>query len=169
MREHSAGGVVLRRDAMRGSMLAAIQPQGRPEGHWVLPKGLVEPGEAPVAAAVREVHEETGLRAEALHKLPSSRYVYRRGSERVFKLVEWWLMRPLGGEIGVIEEAMRVEVADARWLPLDEAPRTARLPGRAGAARAGARAARAGRFAAERGGVASRLARTPGGRSPCTP
>ena len=44
-------------------------------------------------------------------------------------------MRPLDGEIGVIEEAMRVEVADARWLPLDEAPRTARLPGRAGAAR----------------------------------
>ena len=121
MREHSAGGVVVRRtDA--GLLLAAIQPQGRPEGHWVLPKGLIERGEAPLAAAVREVHEETGLRVEPLHELPASRYIYRRGSERVFKLVEWWLMRPLGGEIGVIEEAMRVEVADARWLPFDEAP-----------------------------------------------
>ena len=128
MREHSAGGVVLRRgDA--GLQLAAIRPQGRPEGHWVLPKGLVEPGEATVAAAVREVYEETGLRAEALHKLPSSRYVYRRGSERVFKLVEWWLMRPLDGEIGAIEEAMRVEVADARWLALDEAPGLLAHPG----------------------------------------
>ena len=112
-----------------GLVIAAIQPQGRPEGHWVLPKGLVEPGEAPLEAAVREVHEETGLRAEPLHKLPASRYIYRRGSERVFKLVEWWLMRPLGGEIGVIEEAMRVEVADARWLPLDEAPRLLAYPG----------------------------------------
>jgi 8-oxo-dGTP pyrophosphatase MutT (NUDIX family) len=128
MREHSAGGVVVRRgDA--GLVLAAILPQGRPAGHWVLPKGLVEPGEAPIAAAVREVHEETGLRAETLHKLPPSRYVYRRGSERVFKLVEWWLMRPLGGEIGVIEEAMRVEVADARWLPLAEAPGLLAYPG----------------------------------------
>jgi 8-oxo-dGTP pyrophosphatase MutT (NUDIX family) len=128
MREHSAGGVVLRRGAA-GLELAAILPQGRPEGHWVLPKGLVEPGEATVAAAVREVHEETGLRAEALHKLPSSRYIYRRGSERVFKLVEWWLMRPLGGEIGAIEESMRVEVADARWLALDEAEALLAYPG----------------------------------------
>jgi 8-oxo-dGTP diphosphatase len=128
MREHSAGGVVVRRtDA--GLLLAAIQPQGRPEGHWVLPKGLIEAAEAPLAAAVREVHEETGLRVEPVHKLPASRYIYRRGSERVFKLVEWWLMRPLGGEIGVIEEAMRVEVADARWLPFDEAPRLLAYPG----------------------------------------
>ena len=112
-----------------GLVLAAILPQGRPEGHWVLPKGLVEAGEAPIGAAVREVHEETGLRAEALHKLPSSRYVYRRGPERIFKLVEWWLMRPLGGEIGAIEEDMRVEVADARWLPFDEAPGLLAYPG----------------------------------------
>jgi 8-oxo-dGTP pyrophosphatase MutT (NUDIX family) len=122
MREHSAGGIVIRRSE-QGLVVAAIQPQGRPEGHWVLPKGLIEPGEQPVHAAVREVQEETGLRAEALHKLPSSRYVYRRGPERIFKLVEWWLMRPLDGEIGEIEEAMRVEVADARWLPLDAAPK----------------------------------------------
>jgi 8-oxo-dGTP pyrophosphatase MutT (NUDIX family) len=122
MREHSAGGVVIRRGE-EGLVLAAIRPQGRPEGHWVLPKGLIEPGERPVDAAVREVHEETGLRAEVLHELPSSRYIYRRGPERIFKLVEWWLMRSLGGEIGAIEEAMRVEVAEARWLPLDSAPK----------------------------------------------
>jgi 8-oxo-dGTP pyrophosphatase MutT (NUDIX family) len=128
MREHSAGGVVVRRTDGRLEV-AAIRPQGRPEAHWVLPKGLVEPGERPLDAALREVHEETGLRAEALHKLPSSRYVYRRGPERVFKLVEWWLMRPLEGEIGAIEEAMRVEVADARWLPLDEADALLAYPG----------------------------------------
>lgn len=30
------------------------------EGAWSLPKGLIEPGEAPLAAACREFHEETG-------------------------------------------------------------------------------------------------------------
>jgi 8-oxo-(d)GTP phosphatase len=128
MREHSAGGLVVRRADGRLE-IAAIQPQGRPAGHWVLPKGLVEPGEQTVAAAVREVHEETGLEAEALAKLPASRYVYRRGSERVFKLVEWWLMRPLSGEIGQIQEDMRIEVADARWLPFDEAHGLLAYPG----------------------------------------
>jgi 8-oxo-(d)GTP phosphatase len=122
MREHSAGGVVVRR-VRGGLVVAAIRPQGRGADHWVLPKGLVEPGEQALQAAVREVHEETGLRAEPITRLPSSRYIYRRGSERVFKVVEWWLMRTLGGRIGVIDEAMRVEVADARWLPLAEAHR----------------------------------------------
>jgi 8-oxo-dGTP pyrophosphatase MutT (NUDIX family) len=121
MREHSAGGVVLLR--MGGTLqVAAIQPQGRPVGHWVLPKGLVERGELAVEGAVREVFEETGLRAAAVQQLPSSRYVYQRDGQRVFKVVDWWLMRTLGGSIGEIHESMRVEVADAQWLQLAGAP-----------------------------------------------
>jgi 8-oxo-dGTP diphosphatase len=118
----AAGGVVL-----RGGKVCIIH---RPDYEdWSLPKGKLDGRESHEQAALREVHEETGLRAEALHKLPSSRYVYRRGPERIFKLVEWWLMRPLEGEIGAIEEAMRVEVADARWLPLDEADALLAYPG----------------------------------------
>jgi 8-oxo-dGTP diphosphatase len=121
MREHSAGGVVVRRtDA--GLFVALIQPQGRDAGHWVLPKGIIEPGEVAVEGAVREVWEETGLRAAAVQQLDSSRYVYQREGRRIFKVVDWWLMRSLGGEIGAIDESMRVEVSDAQWLPLDEAP-----------------------------------------------
>jgi 8-oxo-dGTP pyrophosphatase MutT (NUDIX family) len=33
--------------------------------HWDIPKGMVEPGESPVAACVRELHEETGLAIDA--------------------------------------------------------------------------------------------------------
>jgi 8-oxo-dGTP diphosphatase len=121
MREHSAGGVVVHRQGDE-LLVAAIQPQGRPAGYWVLPKGLVERGELAVEGAVREVFEETGVRAVALQQLPSSRYVYQRDGERVFKVVDWWLMRSVGGEIGRIHESMRIEVADARWLPLGEAP-----------------------------------------------
>jgi 8-oxo-(d)GTP phosphatase len=119
MREHSAGGVVVRRTD-GGLWIAAIVPQGRPEGHWVLPKGLVERGEAAVDGAVREVHEETGLRAEPVQRLDSSRYVYQRAGTRIFKLVDWWLMRAVGGAIGQIADAMRVEVADAGWVPADD-------------------------------------------------
>ena len=124
MREHSAGGVVVRR--MRGrAWVAAIRPTGRPEGHWALPKGLVDPGEEPLATAVREVFEETGLRvrpvgAKALEHL---RYVYTRDGNRIFKLVSFWRMRPVGGRLGEIPPGMEVEVAEVRWLPLDAAPR----------------------------------------------
>jgi 8-oxo-dGTP pyrophosphatase MutT (NUDIX family) len=121
MREHSAGGVVVRRTGEQLEV-AVIQPQGRSAGHWVLPKGLIEPGELAVEGAVREVFEETGLRAAAVQQLPSSRYVYQRDGQRVFKVVDWWLMRSLGGTIGEIHESMRVEVEIARWLPLDGAP-----------------------------------------------
>jgi 8-oxo-dGTP pyrophosphatase MutT (NUDIX family) len=121
MREHSAGGVVVRRTD-EGLFVAAIQPQGRDEGHWVLPKGIIESGEAAVEGALREVFEETGLRAAAVQQLESSRYVYQREGQRIFKVVDWWLMRSLGGKIGEIADAMRVEVTDARWLPLEDAP-----------------------------------------------
>jgi ADP-ribose pyrophosphatase YjhB (NUDIX family) len=117
LREFSAGGVVV-----DDGRLAAIRPQGRPAGHWALPKGVIDQGEQGVDAAVREVLEETGLVAEPVRRLEPIRYVYQRGGERIFKMVTFWLMRPVGGELGAIAEAMRVEVAEAAWLPLREAP-----------------------------------------------
>ena len=122
-REFSAGGVVVRR--LRGRWwLAAIRPQGKPEGTWALPKGLIDAGERSEEAAEREVREETGLVATPLGKLGDVRYVYsRRGGARVFKVVSFHLFRYRRGRIGAIAPSMRREVAEARWLPLDEAPR----------------------------------------------
>ncbi len=52
------------------------------------------------------------------------KYTYtRRGGVRVFKIVSFYLLRAGRGRLGEIEEEMRIEVAEARWLPLDEAPR----------------------------------------------
>ena len=122
-REFSAGGVLVK--TIRGRpMLAAIRPGGKPEGVWALPKGNLDRGEKPEETAVREVLEETGVRGHLVEKLGDVKYTYtRRGGERVFKIVSFYLLRAGRGRIGDIEEPMRIEVAEARWLPLEEAPK----------------------------------------------
>jgi 8-oxo-dGTP pyrophosphatase MutT (NUDIX family) len=122
-REFSAGGVLVKRIKGRPH-LAAIRPQGKPDGVWALPKGNLDPGERPAETAVREVWEETGVRGRLVEKLGDVKYTYtRRSGVRVFKVVSFYLLTAGRGRIGEIEERMRIEVADARWLPLDEAPR----------------------------------------------
>jgi 8-oxo-dGTP pyrophosphatase MutT (NUDIX family) len=122
-REFSAGGVLV--ETLDGRPhLAAIRPQGKPEGVWALPKGNLDPGEKPEETALREVWEETGVRGTLVEKLGDVKYTYtRRGGVRVFKIVSFYLLAAAAGHIGEIEERMRIEVAEARWLPLDEAPK----------------------------------------------
>lgn len=105
-------------------MVAAIRPAGKREGLWALPKGHVDAGESPEQAALREVTEETGASGTAVAKLGDVKYVYTRGGgERVFKVVSFYLVRYRSGRLGAIGDPMRVEVADVRWLPLEDAPR----------------------------------------------
>jgi 8-oxo-dGTP pyrophosphatase MutT (NUDIX family) len=122
LREFSAGGVLVRR--LRGRfVLAAIRPGGKPEGVWALPKGLVGAGEKPEATALREAAEETGVEATSLGKLGDVRYVYTRRGERVFKVVSFYLLRYRRGRLGDLPPELAFEVAEARWLPIEEAPR----------------------------------------------
>ena len=107
--------------------VAAIRPQGKP-GIWALPKGKIDPGESAAEAAVREVREETGVEGRLVEKLGDVRYTYTATwepvkGERIFKIVSFFLLTAGRGRIGEIDDAMRIEVDDARWLPLDEAPR----------------------------------------------
>lgn len=105
-------------------MVAAIRPQGR-DRVWALPKGRIDEGETPAETAVREVREETGVEGRLVEKLGDVRYVYTaswKGGERIFKVVSFFLLRAGRGRIGEIDEEMRIEVAEARWLPLEEAP-----------------------------------------------
>ena len=91
-----------------------------------LPKGLVDPGEKALQAALREVREETGIIACSITKLGDIRYMYVRtwsDSERVFKIVSFYLLRYESGEIDNISEDMRVEVVRALWVPLADAPK----------------------------------------------
>ncbi len=84
-------------------------------GYWVFPKGHLEAGESPQEAAVREVAEETGVRAEVLAPLGETVYVNDRGEER---RISWFLMRgegPVRLEEG-LSGAGFFEVAEARRL-----------------------------------------------------
>src|SRR5271155_228435 len=148
VREISAGGVVIRnRDG--DWWMAAIEPAGNParaaggqpradrsradrsrpalggpKAVLALPKGLVDPGEKPLETALREVYEETGVKAEPITKLGDSKYMYTRvwgDGARVFKIVSFCLMRYRSGRINDIAPAMRVEVARASWVRLEDA------------------------------------------------
>jgi len=120
-REFSAGGVLARR--LRGGwFLAAIRPAGKPEGLWALPKGNISVGEKPDETALREVQEETGLEGTLIAKLGDVRYVYTWAGERVFKVVSFYLLRYARGRLGDLAPRHAHEVADVRWLPLEEAP-----------------------------------------------
>jgi 8-oxo-dGTP pyrophosphatase MutT (NUDIX family) len=117
-REFSAGGVLVR--TIRGRPhLAAIRPQGKTDV-WALPKGNIDAGESAAETAVREVRE-TGVEGKLVEKLGDVRYVYTWDGERIFKVVSFFLLRAGRGRLGEIEEAMKVEVAEARWVPLDSA------------------------------------------------
>jgi len=138
VREISAGGVVVRfRDGTW--WMAAIEPAdaparegGRskraarpPKAVLALPKGLVDPGEKPLETALRGVFEKPGVTADRVTKLGDSKYVYTRAwgdGARVFKIVSFYLMRYRSGRINDIASEMRIEVARARWVRLEEAP-----------------------------------------------
>jgi len=89
-----------------------------------LPKGLVDPGEKALEAALREVREETGVTASLVTKLADIKYMYVRiwgDGQRVFKIVSFYLLRYESGQIDRISEAMRIEVARASWIRLQDA------------------------------------------------
>src|SRR5947207_9774555 len=139
VREISAGGVVVRQ--MDGEWwMAAIEPAGDPSSTpsvkkrasaakdkavLCLPKGLVDPGEKALEAALREVREETGITASLVTKLADIKYVYVRSwgdREKVFKIVTFYLLRYESGRIDEISDEMRIEVGRAQWVKLAEAP-----------------------------------------------
>jgi 8-oxo-dGTP pyrophosphatase MutT (NUDIX family) len=115
------------RTAADRSKQAAIRPKSvLAKSVLALPKGLVDQGEKPLETALREVYEETGVTADPVTKLGDSKYVYTRAwgdGARVFKIVSFYLMRYRSGRINEIAPEMRVEVARARWIRLEDAPK----------------------------------------------
>ncbi len=86
--EISSGGVVL-----FGNAVLLLR---KFNGDWVLPKGKVEPGETREEAALREVGEETGVKANTIKYLGEIHYTYKENwdeNKDVHKTVYWFLMK----------------------------------------------------------------------------
>jgi 8-oxo-dGTP pyrophosphatase MutT (NUDIX family) len=115
--EFSAGGVVV-----RDTECVVIVPTRRAaDGSKVLalPKGHPEQDESAADAALREVREEAGVDARLVEQLGDVRYWYMRDGRRIAKVVSFFLLEYLGGDVTDHDR----EVEDARWLALERAAR----------------------------------------------
>jgi 8-oxo-dGTP pyrophosphatase MutT (NUDIX family) len=74
----SAGGVVYRRGDTGGAEVALVSVGD--SARWQLTKGLVDSGETPEAAALREVREEAGIEATIVEKIKTVEYWYQATS-----------------------------------------------------------------------------------------
>ncbi len=102
----AAGGIVLRLEDT--PLIAVVRLRKRNE--WVLPKGKLDDGETPRAAAEREVIEETGHDV-AVHEFLGT-LVYESGGRS--KVVHYWRMEAEGEPV---HELMN-DVKAVDWLPL---------------------------------------------------
>ncbi|MBU1000183.1 NUDIX domain-containing protein [Patescibacteria group bacterium] len=110
-REFSAGGMVFNK---KGQVLLTQHSQNK---HWSFPKGLIDPGQTTEEAASREVREEGGVVAEIIEKVGYSKYVYTLKEEKIFKVVTYFLMKYVSGNIAdhdwEVEKAGWYESKDA--------------------------------------------------------
>lgn len=105
----AAGGIVLRREDP--ARIAVVRLRKRNE--WVLPKGKLDDGETPRAAAEREVLEETGHDV-SVHEFLGT-LVYESGGRS--KVVHYWRMEADGGQVHELMD----DVKAVDWLPLVDA------------------------------------------------
>lgn len=142
-RVFSAGGIVLRplvsdpvssnsetgSETEDGRWEILVTQHSKHKG-WDFPKGHLEVGETSEAAALREVKEETGIKAEIIEKVGATQYFYwedgepysapqsgaTKGKQKVFKTVTFFLMRFI--EQG--EATTAFEVSAHKWLSVDD-------------------------------------------------
>ncbi|TDE40473.1 NUDIX hydrolase [Nonomuraea mesophila] len=108
-----AAGAVVWRGEPRSPHVAVVHRPAYDD--WTFPKGKLKPGEHVIAAALREVREETGMTIVLSRALPPVHYLT---AERL-KRVDYWVGRAVADDGFVPGD----EVDELRWLPVDEAGR----------------------------------------------
>ena len=112
----AAGGIVIDRRHGQQRVLVVHRPA---YDDWSLPKGHLEAGEAPAAAALREVAEETGVLARIVGGLGTTQYPV--GPK--LKQVHWFLMERTPDASEPSDRDADTEVDVATWWGADVAQR----------------------------------------------
>jgi len=103
----AAGGLLVRR---RGGHLQIAVVHRPTHDDWSFPKGKLEEGETFEMAALREVHEETGMECRLVRFIGHTEYIDRKGRP---KAVAYWVMAVEDGAF-----ARNDEVDELRWKEL---------------------------------------------------
>ena len=128
-----SAGVLLFRQRQGQTEVLLIKPGGpywrnKDVGAWMIPKGMVEPGEAPAEAALREFEEETGTRLTDIPFQLAS--VRQSGGKTVEAFAVEGDLDPLAIRSNSFElewpprsgrRELFPEVAEGRWMTLAEA------------------------------------------------
>lgn len=113
--ETSAGGIVYRADAGQAVFLLIRDSYQ----NWGFPKGHLEPGEQPAAAALREVTEETGLSDLSIRsEIDTIDWFFRFRGQLIHKVCHFFLMET--AETTTCPQ--RAEgITACRWMRFEEA------------------------------------------------
>lgn len=117
--ETSAGGLVVQGNGGRieVAVIARLNRAGRVE--WCLPKGHLEGAETPAQAAVREIHEETGILGNVVAKIGTIDYWFNVEGRRIHKTVHHYLLDAVDGSL-TVEGDPDAEAIDVAWVPMEE-------------------------------------------------
>lgn len=114
----SAGGVAFRR--LEANIEVAVILTA-PEERWQLPKGIIDQGETPEQAALREVREEAGIVCRIVEPIEQIEYWFFAAHggirRRYHKFVHFFLMIHESGDVADHDH----EVAEARWVTPEKA------------------------------------------------
>ena len=123
--EISAGGVLFK---MEDKTFFVLLIATKNHTVWTLPKGLIEKGEDPETAAIREVKEETGCLGKIVKLIDKiDIWFYSKENDektRHHKLIYYYLMKFVEGDTAQHD----YEVDDAKWFNIDEAISVATYP-----------------------------------------
>ena len=125
-----SAGLLLYRRAPAGLELFLAHPGGpfwakKDEGAWTIPKGELDSGEEPLAAAQREFEEETGIK-------PHGPFIdLGNVQQKSGKIVHAWAWEGDVDPTGIVSNRIRVEWprGSGRWLDIPEVDRCAWFDG----------------------------------------